>query len=221
MKKISLMLILILAMTCVGSSLAVADTGHYTAGVNSYSNDSSHGARTVLIYKGGSEDAINASNIYYIDQTYSEYGFSDLEMMMKRDVPAGFYTLVTDKGGRVATFEISKAQARVAGNEEMKYLGAKKNQDGETYCVAFGISTKSSLTNESKLSMLLDDKFYTGNLFGDNSIVEWQFGPISYKDTQGAERAMFAIQFNGVSAEYVSEDGNGNVTPNFKLYLEN
>lgn len=219
MKKVCFALILSLAMMCMYSAVAVAQTGQYNAGVNSYTNSVSDGAKTVLIYKGGVNDPVTAENIYYINQDDSELGFSKLEMMMKRNAPDGEYTLATDRGGKIATFNISKAQAAIVGYEQMKCLGA--SMKGETYSVAFGISTKSLLTDNSQLSMLIDDKLYTTDLYGEGSIVKWIFGPIFTTDAQGEQRSVFAVQIDGVGKDHVTVDAETeSVTPNFGLYLK-
>lgn len=219
MKKFCFALILSLTMICMHSAIAVAQEGQYTAGVNSYTNSISDGANTVMIYQGVKGDPVTADNIYYINQDDSGSGFSKLVMMMKRNAPAGTYTLITDRSNEGVTFEISKAQAAVVGNEEMKCLGV--SEKGETYSVAFGISTKSLLTKDSQLSMLLGENLYTTDLDGENSIVKWVFGPIFTTDAQGVQRSVFAIQIDGVGEEYVTTDvETGNLTPNFSLYLK-
>ena len=221
MKKVCLMLVLTLALMCMQGVIAGADAGDYTAGINSYANSTSDGARTVLIYKGGIADEITPDNIYYIAQNDSDYGFSNLEMMMKRDdLTEGDYTFVTDKDGKIANFTISKIQTVVLGYDVLKDLGAVKNKDG-TYSAAFGISTKTVLKDDAKLSMIFGDNLYTTDLFGENSIIEWKFGPIVYRDTQGEQRTMFAVQIDGINPENVTVDENGNATPKFSLYLKN
>jgi len=219
MKKVCFVLILSMAIMCMYSVMAIAQTDGYAAGVSSYTNSMSDGARTVLIFKGEQNENINGDDIYYIDQDDSGYGFSNLEMMMKRNAPAGVYTVVTDKDGKIATFEISKAQTMVEGNEEMKCLGVSQNQKDLTYSAAYVISTNSLLTENSKISMILGENLYTIDLLGQKSIVKWMFGPVTTTNAQGEKQTTFAIQINGISEDAI-KDENGNVTP-FKLYFEN
>ena len=202
------------------SSIAFAENGQYTAGVNSYTNILSDGAKTVLIYKGGKDDPVTAENIYYINQDDSEYGFSKLEMMMKRDAPAGVYTFLTDKDGASTTFEISNAQANVSGGEEIKCLGTLSKNADSTYSAAFGINTEYTLTEDAKISMLIGDKLYTISLFDSDSIIKWICSPLSF-DLQGEQRTTFALMIDGISNDYVSTDSNETATPKFKLYLKN
>jgi len=221
MKKVCLALILSLATMCMCTSISAAEdtTGHYSAGVNSYTNNATSEAKTVMIYKIEDSNVITPNNIYYINQDDSENGFSNLEMMMKRDAPAGKYALVTNNGGKVATFEISKAAKMVMGNKEMKCLNVIKK--GNSYCAAFGISTNSTFTNEAKISMIIGDNLYTIDLTEDNSIIQWLIGPSSDTNEPITGKAIFAIQINGIGEDYVSDDGNGNITPKFNLYFGN
>ncbi len=218
MKRVYFALILSLAMICMNSVFAIAETGNYTAGRNSYTDSITDGAQTVIIYKGGQNDAITADNIYYMNQAVSESGFSNLEMMMKLDAPAGEYTLVTGTDGKMTTFTISQAQSVIVGSEELDFLGV--GEKDSTYSVAYVANTKSSLTEDSKIHMLYGEKLYTTNLYGEHSIINWIFDPVFYTDVQGEQRSIFAIQINGVSGDYVSVGEDGSVTPKFKLYLE-
>ena len=223
MRKICLALILSLATMCVCSVVAGAEetSGHYKAGVNSYSNDATSGAQTVMIYKVTENGSISAENIYYINQNDNDTGFSNLEMLMKRDAPEGDYALVTNKG-KVATFTITKSEAAIVGSREMKCLNVIQKEG--SYCAAYGISTNSMLTENAKLSMIVDgkdDKLYSINLNESNSIIQWLIGPVSSTQENITGKAIFAIQINGISNDYVTEDENGNITPKFNLYFQN
>ena len=102
---------------------------------------------------------------------------------------------------------------------EMKLLAAEKKIDG-SYSVAFGLDIKSLYTAASQLIMVIDDKAYATDMFGDDSIIDWDFGLTSTENEQGEEEIMFAIWIDGVGEDYVTTDESGNITPDFKLYYK-
>ena len=216
MKKIYLTLILALMSVC--GVTAYAEEGGYTPGVNSYTNSITEGAKSVIIYRGADNSEITSKTIYYIGQTNDVEGFSNLEMMMKLDAPAGEYTVVVS-GGNKTTFTISDAEAFVSGATKMKFLGAQKQND-LSYSVAFGFGVKSSYSSTSKLTMIIGDKAYTTDLFGDSSIIDWIVGLTYTENEQGKKELMFATQIDGVSDEYITVDESGDITPNFTLYFK-
>lgn len=212
MKKNKICLAMILALMFM-FSISVNAEGSYAPGTNSYTNSISEGAKTVIIYKGTAESDITGENIYYINQCDNEGGFTSLEMMMKADAPAGTYTVLTN-GGNSATFTISPAQAVEASATEMEFLGAELTDD-DSYSAAFGFNAAALLTDASKISMVIDDKAYTTDLFGENSIINWG---AAFAYTEG-EALMFAIQIEGIGAEYMTGEGE-DLAPNFKLYFK-
>ena len=210
MKKIYLALIL--AFMFIFNTSVYAEEG-YTPGKNSYINSAmSEGAKIVVVYKGEEKSDITSENIYYINQSDDAEGFSNLEMLMRLDAPAGVYTVLTDIG--TTTFEISDAQAAVSGAAEIDFIGAKLNGDG-TYSAAFGFNAEVLLSDVSALTMVNGDKAYTTAMFGENSIINWGSGYI-YNE---GENTMFAIQIDGIGAEYFTNE-NETLVPNFDLYVK-
>ena len=212
MKKICLMLILAL-MFILGISVN-AEAG-YTPGINSYTDSMTDGAKTAFIYKGTTESDITPESLYYIDQSNDAVGFSNLEMLMKLDAPAGEYTVVVE-GGATKKFTISKAEAFVSGATEPEFLGAEQKSDG-SYSVAYGFKASLVLSDVSSLTMVMGDTAYLTDLFGKNSIIAWNNLEV-YTDENG--NIMFAIQIDGVDADYITTDEAGNITPEFSLYVK-
>ena len=218
MKIKKIYLALTLALICILGVTVNAEEGNYAPGENSYTNSITEGAKTVLIYKGSNVGDVTGENIYYIDQTNDTEGFANLEMLMKRDAPAGEYTVVVD-GGNTAKFTISDAQAFVSGATKVKFLGAQLQSDS-SYSVAYGIDVKNSYSATSKLTMIIGEKAYTMDMFGDASIIEWVNGMTYTENEQGEKELMFAIQIDGVGEEYITKDESGNVMPGFDLYFK-
>ena len=202
---------LILALMCIFGATVNAEDG-YTPGINSYANSITDGVKTVFIYKGSEQSDITDENIYYVEQANDLEGFSNLQMLMKLDAPAGEYTMVVE-GGNQTTFSISEAQAFVSGAGELEFLGAEKQSDG-SYSVAYGFKASLVLSDVSSLTMVMGDKAYSTKLFGADSIINW--GNLNvYPDENG--NIMFAIQIDGVDAEYITEETG---TPDFALYVK-
>jgi len=210
MKKICLVLAIMLTL-----GISVNAEEGYTPGVNSYTNSMTNGVKTVIIYKGSDSNAVSSEDIYYIEQTDEVGGFSNLEMLLKRDAPAGEYTMAVE-GGATAKFTISDAHAYVSGGTEVEFLDAQLQSDSTDYSVAFGIRT-SVLFENASLTMVIGDKSYTTDLIGENSIIEWRNTEV-YTDEDG--KAMFAVQINNVPAGNISTNEDGTVIPNFKLYTK-
>ena len=212
MKKIYLSLILALIFI-LGISVN-AEEG-YTPGANTYTDSMTDSAKTVIIYKGTAESDITSESLYYIDQCDEAEGFSNLEMLMKLDAPAGEYTVVVE-GGATKKFTISKAEAFVSGATEPEFLGAEQKSDG-SYSVAYGFKASLVLSDVSSLTMVMGDKAYSTDLFGKDSIIAWNNLEV-YTDENG--NIMFAIQIDGVDADYITTDEAGNITPEFSLYVK-
>ena len=209
MKKIYLSLILALIFI-LGISVN-AEEG-YTPGANTYTDSMTDSAKTVIIYKGTAESDITSESLYYIDQCDEAEGFSNLEMLMKLDAPAGEYTVVVE-GGATKKFTISKAEAFVSGATEPEFLGAEQKSDG-SYSVAYGFKASLVLSDVSSLTMVMGDKAYSTKLFGADSIINW--GNLNvYPDENG--NIMFAIQIDGVDAKHITEETG---TPDFELYIK-
>ncbi len=102
----------------------------------------------------------------------------------------------------------------MAESAEMELLRAQLKNDG-TYSAAFALRAEELLTNASTLTMVIGDKAYATDLYGENSIINWADG---YVYTEG-ENLMFAITIDGIGEEYITEQ-EGVLTPNFKLYVK-
>jgi len=216
MKKKKNYLMLILALMCIFSVTVNAEGGGYNPGANSYTNSITEGAKTVIIYKGEDFSTITGDDIYYIDQSNEENGFSNLEMLMRLDAPAGTYTVAVE-GGNKTTFEISDAQSAVSGANKMTFLGVQQQSDS-SYSVAFGFGVKSFYNTASKLSMIIGDKAYSTDMFGETSIIDWGSLGVQYtQNEQGENEFMFAIQVDGVGADYINTES---LTPKFELYFK-
>ena len=208
MKKLYLVLTVIL-MSVFG--MTINGEAGYNPSLNSYTNSITEGAKTVFIYRDSEDSDIARENIYYIDQTNDAEGFSNLEMLMKIDAPAGEYTVEVE-GGEKTTFTISEAEAFVSGGTEPEFLGAEKKSDG-SYSVAYGFKASLVLSDVSSLTMVMGNTAYTTKLFGDDSIISWNNLKVY---TEGG-KLMFAIQIDGVDAEYITEESG---TPEFSLYAK-
>ena len=107
----------------------------------------------------------------------------------------------------------SSAVAFVSGATEPEFLGAEQKSDG-SYSVAYGFKASLVLSDVSSLTMVMGDKAYSTKLFGADSIINW--GNLNvYPDENG--NIMFAIQIDGVDAEYITEETG---TPDFALYVK-
>jgi len=201
--------VLILAFL-LNINIVNAESG-YVPGKNIYVG--SDGAKSVIIYKGTDTTNVTSEDIYYVDQSKSAEGFSNLEMAMKLDAPAGVYTVVVN-GGNKTIFTISEAEASVSGASEVAFLGAQKKSES-SYSAAFGIIITDLRANVSTLTLLMNDKAYITDLFGENSIINWKSGTAHIED--GC--FMIAIQIDGIGTDYFTEE-NGTVVPNFKLYVK-
>jgi len=182
----------------------------YIPGENMYIDSNSDGAEAVIIYKGTDASNLKSEDIYYINQCDEAEGFSDLKMGMKLDAPAGEYTVVTTNGK--TTFTINNAQAFVSGATKVEFLGAQKTGDA-SYSAAFGLRAADLFKDISTLTMVIGEKAYVTDLFGDNSIIKWGSGY-----TEG-EKLMLALQIDGIGADYI-DDKEGTFVPNFDLYVK-
>lgn len=217
MKK--LLFVSTLSMMCILGTTAMAE-GAYTAGESSYADSVVDGAKTVVIYKGETTDAITDENIYYIDECNTEGGFSNFRALLKVNTPAGTYQVVTDDDAKAATFTVTDGEAAVSGATEMGFLGLEKQEDG-TYSVGYSITVEDGFLETSTITMLLGDTAYTTNLFGGN-VVRWDIGngyEASSPRGVNIEGTMkCAIQIDYVDAAYVTVSDD-TVTPNFDMYF--
>ena len=101
------------------------------------------------------------------------------------------------------------------GEEELEFLGADKKGEN-SYSAAFGLKPSVLLSDVSSLTMIIGDKMYKTDLFGENSIIDWNNSEIY---TEGG-KLMLAILIDGVDAQYVKTDESGNIAPDFMLYVE-
>jgi len=211
MKKISLALTM--ALMCTLCSTVNAEESGYVPGVNSFTNSITNGAKTVMIYKGTESSDITSENIYYIGQSNDAEGFSNLEMLMKLDAPAGEYTVLVN-GGNSIKFAISDAEAFVSGGTKIDFLGTQMRGEN-SYSVAFGVNAKNLYNDTPQVTMIIGDKAFTTDLNGNNSIINWGTA------VQIAENeVMFALQIDGVGKEYINTDESGECTPGFDLYVK-
>ena len=213
MKKVYQALIFsLLFMLSIGIN---AEAG-YVAGENSYTDSDINGAHTVVIYRG--TDSMIPENIFYANQSAGAGGFSDLKMLMKLNAPAGEYTVKMNSGISTTskTFEISDAQAYVSGGKAVEFLDVESTGEG-VYSVAFGLSPAVLFSGVSKLVMVIDNdnKAYSTDLVGEDSIINWKSGTIHLQDGY----FMFAIQIDNVDAEYITNNG-GTYTPKFSLFVK-
>lgn len=217
MKK--LLFVLTLSTLCILGTTAMAE-GNYTAGESSYADSVVDGAKTVVIYKGETTDAITDENIYYIDQNDTEGGFSNFRALLKVNTPEGTYQVVTNDPQKAATFTVSEGEAAVSGATKMGFLGLEKQEDG-TYSVGYSILVDNGFLETSTITMLLGDTAYTTNLFGGN-IVRWDIGngfeASSPRDVNIEGTMTCAIQIDYVDASCIEGSGD-TATPNFDMYF--
>lgn len=217
MKK--LLFVSTLSMMCILGTTAMAE-GNYTAGESSYADSVVNGAKTVVIYKGETTDAITDENIYYIDENNAEGGFSGFRALLKVNTPAGKYQVVTNDPAKAATFTVSEGEAAVSGATEMSFLGLEKQADG-TYSVGYSITVDDGFLQTSTITMLLGNTAYTTNLFGGD-VVRWDIGN-GYEassprgiNIEGTMKC--AIQIDYVDAQYMTISGD-TATPKFDMYF--
>ena len=101
---------------------------------------------------------------------------------------------------------------------EMKFLASEKKSDG-SYSAAFGLDINSLYSTNSKLYMVIGNKVYATEMFGDDSIIDWDFGLTTTENEQGEQEIMFAIWIDGIGEDYVTDE-SGNITPEFELYYK-
>ena len=215
MKK--LLLVSSLAIMCVLGVSAAAE-GVYTAGESSYADSVVNGTNTVVIFKGSSISDLKDENIYYVDQSDVDGGFTNFEALLRANTPAGDYIVATNGNDQAAKFTVTEGQARISGLESMNFLDAQKQSNDENYySVGFTLISKDGFATDSKLVMYYDDKTYETDMFGDNSIITWGENGIKMPNIEGYTRC--AIQLDYVDPEYMTVTETA-ATPNFTMYFE-
>jgi len=187
---------------------------HYSIPVNSEKILTS-----VEILNDHYEIVVNEDGSFAVNNTTDTNGNGTLDRNPENPYAVAIYavTLTTEKGELENI--LSDAEIIEMFSTKMQVLATEKKSDG-SYSVAFGLNINSLYSTTSKLYMVIGDKVYATDVFGENSIIDWDFGLTTTENEQGEQEVMFAIRIDGIGEDYVNTDESGNITPDFKLYYK-